>query len=1586
LPGRHSAAPTGSGLLTGALVLSVASTMWCGGMTRVVSVMAFFLLRSIGYRLPYFSARQISTSIALLSGALIVELTTPEHVQAQNEPPAARAVIIRHEGPIPYEESRIVPVGEPVLSIAGRLYTGNELDLRRGSQGAHEHEQSTELQSGADGLIVELREPAVLSVYAGILERNHGASAGKRSLSMSESRQLEQQYARTMREQDFVLNRLALMTSGGGAGQSRASNAVSAPITRFNQAINGFVLRNVPLDEVLGVIRTDPELMSRVKRVVANQPLHASLTTSVKQINAPEVWTLPSSEGIPLTGSGVKIGILDTGVDYRHPDLGGCYGPGCKVAGGYDFINDDNDPIDDHGHGTHCAATAAGDGSYVDSDGVKKPLQGVAPGATIYSYKVLSQSGSGSTGGIIKALEYCTDPNQDNDFSDRLDVCSLSLGGYGNPDDVLSLAVDAASRAGVVVVVAAGNSGPSESTISSPGTARLAITVAAGCKPGATTGSCGSGPIATFSSRGPIPNFPQVMKPDIVAPGVDICAARYPSFAVGNECLDGTRVAISGTSMATPHVAGVAALLRQAHPGLSPEAIKEALLSSATDLGQPRESQGAGLVDAHKALQELGIPNPIGRLDGAPVSFEIEPLQTIAEASRTVTLTSRLNVPIDFVASLETDQVGVQLTVTPQQASLAPGESATFTLRAIIDLNKVASGKRWRGRLRFASTKGDLESGVYGLVKDRLRVDADSIDLGIKNGDDVTWKDGKTLRLRNVLGDTSTTYKVSVTCCGIGNNLTSPGFSASAGESSVEIPPNGTVDIPLSVEATGAKVENGLYRGLLTLSSDLQTVSLPIRFYKGWLFRYTYRAGEVPIAAALHSKNRVMYDFPENGAHESVFLVKESGPWQAEALFESARSYGETEVIFKTDQTAVQATHTIPFNKSEANKMVLVRPRHPNGSGIENGMGLVSLNNYLGTPHLHWFISGSGEGAVFRAWINTFAPGIRVEASSYDINDSTITTWQHVAFGDSRAGDVVLRDGTFLTRYISPASHNTPRDATKVLPYACAGGECWRLVSTPASIPAGEVGILHASTHVAASPEDPVFVELPRTYFETVPASQDESDSTGPGRHSGGYWYVSSAGAYAQVYSSWDEPWFSRRYSKERTTVVGYERGLGLGAGPEAYVGSWFNYPGEISYLKSWYGSIASSYVRSGGATTIWNSLASREVSYSLLRNDVEIRSGSMFSNDVLFDFFHPGDYKTVLKKTTHISGVRLQTESSNSFVVVTRDEHEASPHDQNPPTLKHLALVADGLVQDALDPSKPTTLYFGINPVPGFLRPSTTKSELGYDLMDDGILSLQVEQSLNGVDWSPLAHETISTGEYKVAIPVAGVTGISKYRITASDLAGNTFTHTFELPTGSSLVIPTSTPTPNGTDTPTSPGTPTPSATPTPESSPTFESTPTAGPTVSATPDVGSNDSRAMLPKARASVKNGKWFVSIPRIAAMNMDVERASALNKLFAAGLTSEEVAKYSDLTKFSGECLLSFKRGKRQRQRPLSISYLRGRRVPLSIPSRVRTLRILYSCRFYSAKPYSLLLGPTRQSPEITAGRVSRGRKRRLVARN
>ncbi len=323
------------------------------------------------------------------------------------------------------------------------------------------------------------------------------------------------------------------------------------------------------------------EKLPGVRAVYPDRPVQLNLTESVPLIGADQVWKLKDAGNQAVTGQGVRVAVIDTGIDYTHPDLGGCFGTGCKVAAGYDLYNNDADPRDDNGHGTHCAGIVAADGV----------LKGVAPGVTLYAYKVLSAAGTGSVSLIIAGIERAADPDQDPTTADGVDIISMSLGVPGSPDDPWPLAVDAAVEQGILVAVSAGNSGPDYASMESPGLARRSLAVGAADK---------LDQIASFSSRGPIPGYDSWLKPDLLAPGV----------AITSTYLGGTYASASGTSMAAPHAAGAAALVKQMHPTWGPEQIQASLMNTALDLGLDVHTQGAGRLQVDQAVLAAGLVTP----------------------------------------------------------------------------------------------------------------------------------------------------------------------------------------------------------------------------------------------------------------------------------------------------------------------------------------------------------------------------------------------------------------------------------------------------------------------------------------------------------------------------------------------------------------------------------------------------------------------------------------------------------------------------------------------------------------------------------------------------------------------------------------------------------------------------------------------------------------------------------------------------------------------------------------------------------------------------------------------------------------
>jgi subtilisin family serine protease len=314
--------------------------------------------------------------------------------------------------------------------------------------------------------------------------------------------------------------------------------------------------------------------MNGVVAVFPEQSYGVALQHSVPKVKAPEVWALKDNSGRQITGQGIRIAVLDTGVDFTHPALGGCIGAGCKVVAARNTILNNDDVTDVHSHGTHVAATALGK----DTNG-----NGVAPDASLIAVKVLGDDGFGTDSSILAGLDFALDPDGDPATDDGADVINLSLGGPGNENSPLSQAVNAAVQSGAVVVVAAGNNYDYLS-ISSPGAAKDAITV---------SNANSNDQIDSSSSRGPLQDA-SFLKPDLSAPGTDIMAAK-PGGGYQSK---------TGTSMAAPHVAGAAALLLQAEPNLTPAQIKHKLVHSADKISANVAETGAGRLNVLNALQQ----------------------------------------------------------------------------------------------------------------------------------------------------------------------------------------------------------------------------------------------------------------------------------------------------------------------------------------------------------------------------------------------------------------------------------------------------------------------------------------------------------------------------------------------------------------------------------------------------------------------------------------------------------------------------------------------------------------------------------------------------------------------------------------------------------------------------------------------------------------------------------------------------------------------------------------------------------------------------------------------------------------------
>ena len=429
---------------------------------------------------------------------------------------------------------------------------------------------------------------------------------------------------------------IVTMKPGAKAGVGRRAEARGAKVLKDHELINALSMR-VDRDSLAAVasdpgvesVSTDADVAPSSKgkstsTSTTGSTYYTSVVSQVKQALGLGNW---------FTGSSLTIAVIDSGLA-PNADFSG------RIVGTYDFTNNQSGtpvlPSDEYGHGTHVAGLIGASGTV--SAGV---YAGVAPGINFLSLKVLNKNGAGKTSDVINALQFAV-MNKDR-FKIR--IINLSLGHpiyESATTDPLVRAVEAAVRAGIVVVVAAGNQGTNPATgvpgyggIASPGNAPSAITV--GASTGSGTVVRGDDRVASYSSRGPS-WYDGIAKPDVVAPGTGLLsdesdgstlATSYPSLVVSSS--NGKLMKLSGSSMATGVVSGLVAIMIETHdyaayqryqssgtykksnlyvapPPLSPNAIKAMLQYSATPLRDETGArldaltQGAGEVDGLGAL------------------------------------------------------------------------------------------------------------------------------------------------------------------------------------------------------------------------------------------------------------------------------------------------------------------------------------------------------------------------------------------------------------------------------------------------------------------------------------------------------------------------------------------------------------------------------------------------------------------------------------------------------------------------------------------------------------------------------------------------------------------------------------------------------------------------------------------------------------------------------------------------------------------------------------------------------------------------------------------------------------------------
>ncbi|MEU3130237.1 S8 family serine peptidase [Streptomyces sp. NPDC047726] len=457
-----------------------------------------------------------------------------------------------------------------------------------------------------------------------------------------------------------------IATYAAGTGRSLPTAPRGSTKVRTLESVHGVALKAGKDDarafwNDITRTRKSRSLDGGIAKLWLDGKVEAALKDSVPQVNAPQAW----AEG--FDGKGTTVAVLDTGIDATHPDVKD------RVKQSRSFVPGE-EVVDGNGHGTHVASTIAGSGAA--SDGANK---GVAPAADLIVGKVLSNEGSGADSGIIEAMEWAK--------AEGADVVSMSLGSSIPDDggDPMAQAVDALSAdGGPLFVIAAGNA-YGAGTIGSPGSAASALTVAAVDKQDRR---------ADFSSMGPLVRS-YGLKPDLSAPGVDINAAASRSV----PGIDGMYQPMSGTSMATPHVAGAAAVLKQRHPEWSGQRIKDALMSSSKLLpGHTPYEQGTGRLDV-KAAVDTTI-EATGSVEVASYDWPHSAQDAVTER----TLTYRNTGDEDVTLKLATDTDAAAYTLSTPELTVPAGSTAAAVLS--IDPSRIANDTRFSGQVVATDASG----------------------------------------------------------------------------------------------------------------------------------------------------------------------------------------------------------------------------------------------------------------------------------------------------------------------------------------------------------------------------------------------------------------------------------------------------------------------------------------------------------------------------------------------------------------------------------------------------------------------------------------------------------------------------------------------------------------------------------------------------------------------------------------------------------------------------------------------------------------------------------------------------------------
>jgi subtilisin family serine protease len=1216
------------------------------------------------------------------------------------------------------------------------------------------------------------------------------------------------------------------------------SNDPSLIVRQFKTAINAVTVENITKEEL-------DELLQGVRGVASVQPVEKTsilLEEASSMIDIESIYSMTGLEGHALTGEGIVIAILDTGVDYMHPDLGGCsflVQGGCKVIGGYDFINNDSDPMDDHGHGTHVAATAAGKGLYVDEEGNTKQINGIAPDAKILAYKVLSANGAGTSISTILGIEACIDPNGDGLIDDRVDVCSLSLGSpNGSPFSPSALAADAAVDAGVIMTIAAGNNGPGLYSIASPGSSLKSITVGAACK-NSQIGSLCPTPMAVFSSRGPLEyiengTIQSVVKPDIVAPGVNICAAQWSDWQNSKSCLGtGQHISISGTSMATPVVAGVMAVLSQAHPDLTPLQLKTAIQNGALNLGLSEYVQGPGLIQVDSTMSMLGYPSSSLRIvEGSPWFMNDDSSELISNYSRLLVLENISEDVLNFQVDYEISNPGVSLDVVLSENAQNVGPGDFFEIEIVLTINhlEIDSGSFFE-TMHIVYGDGEVFNlrlswyiPPYLQVQNNVVVDNHFHPLLDSFSEEVTFP------VTNRMSEQSFTYDVELDLSNIPTQF-HDNFSLMNYANQITLNPLETQNFDFTIivdSANGNVLPAGKYFPRVKFSSDQETVFVGVEIVKGYVFHLVHENQEPDYI--LFANQDVQLTLTPNVGSRTTIITTQPGPFNVAAFYTNNQDNDKRvySVLFQNEIQLNIDTNSPEFDVSrDLTEYSITNLAMSGGSCMWQFNNTDSSVRFLGilevptTRHsIIRYNSVSDDLRFSQSCISNFVEG----GNSSSLSSSQIYLTQNINNDFVLLKDETTETLTHLYGFNQKNIGNPVRFGVHTCNMANYRNQgfvnssahfCIGKINTNQNYYDGDLALVRSYSLYDATPESSSVPDYPNIIFSMRDAVDNTLLAATPNifitQDNVYAWQRARTGFLTETSSS------SNFYETYRVPLFSKDV-ITLGVGPLINTSTVINFKQYFGYIGSFFGTSVSPFMFADGSSELFLSgsiisqgmkidfnrngsyFAGRQFLFSL-GNSLLSSKGSRFpfitkSFSPLDNFTFPatGSYQVDISRIGNL----LNFNEGFLDTQLSFDVSYNSSFDNMPPYLLSAQLVSNSMLQNYFDASVPNTLRLFLSPGNGVIGRSVNpvnEYEV-YDLefaQDDIVdislhLTLESDQNYNNelsVVWN-------DEGYYEVDLNnIQALNDDTLYfALVASDQAGNVLDTNFAIRTGSAVSI----------------------------------------------------------------------------------------------------------------------------------------------------------------------------------------------------